>query len=108
MFDKDGTIHVDGLGTLFGRPAKTEEFHAHELSHCIDGVNHDLSETEEWQRVWRAEIADGGYLGPNSTKSATEGFSEFGALLLSTDLTAETVAKVLPLCVEFWRDRGLI
>jgi hypothetical protein len=108
MFDKDGIIHADGPGILFGRPATTEEYHAHEVAHCIDGVSHDLSEAKEWKQSWRAEIRDGGLLGPGSTKSPSEGFSEFGALLLSSGLTAGRVEEIMPFCVKFWSDRGLL
>ena len=79
-----------------------------EVAHAIDGLKHDLSETKEWERAWKAEISDGGFLGPDSTTNAREGFSEFGAMLLGSGLPAKTIAEVMPQSVKFWKDRRLL
>jgi hypothetical protein len=107
MFDKDGTVHLNGGGKLHGRPAKLEEFQAHEIAHAIDG-HRELSGSAEWRQAWLAEIADGGYLGRNSARSAHEGWGDFGMLVLGTDISQNEIQTVMPRALAFWRKRGLL
>jgi hypothetical protein len=106
-FDRDGTIHLDGGRRLFGRAASLEEFYAHELSHAIDGPEHEISASVAWQEAWRIEIQDGGYLGAGSMRSPREGFSEFGALLLGSGIPQRAIRQVLPRSLQVWKDWGL-
>lgn len=106
--DRDGSLHLNGGGTLFGRPAKLEEFYAHEITHAIDGRGHEISNSPEWQEAWKAEIQDGAYLGPDSSRSPQEGFGEFGAMLLGSGTSADQVEEVMPRCVHVWKERGIL
>jgi hypothetical protein len=107
-FDRDGTLHLDGGGILFGRPVPLEELYAHEITHVIDGTSHDISNSAEWREAWQGEIQDGGYLGPDSARSPREGFGEFGAMLLGSGTPVNRVEEIMPECVQVWRDRGII
>lgn len=107
MVDKDGTVHLNGAGTLHGRPAPLEEFHGHELAHAIDGTQREFSESAKWQAAWEAEIMDGGLLGPNAATTPTEGWGDFGAMLLSGTPYQEVV-QLLPKSAKFWRRKGLL
>jgi hypothetical protein len=107
MFDRDGTLHMDGGGRLQGRNARLAEFQAHEIAHAIDG-HRELSGTVEWQEAWQAEIANGGLLGTNSAKSPHEGWGDFGMLVLGSDISAKEITEVLPKAYTFWHKRGLL
>jgi hypothetical protein len=107
MFDRDGTIHLDGGGNLYGRRARLSEFQAHEIAHAIDGYR-ELSSAREWRQAWEAEIADGGFLGENSSRSPHEGWGDFGSLLLGSEISLEEIGQVMPRALKFWRKRGLI
>jgi hypothetical protein len=109
MFDRDGVVHMNSGGTLFGRPnVGLQEFHGHELAHAVDGTGHELSNSPEWVRAWEADIRDGGFLGPDSQRSSQEGFSEFGAMLLGGGISYKDARQVMPLAAKFWRERGLV
>ncbi len=107
VYDKDGVIHLNGGGILFGRPAGLAEFHGHEMSHAIDGPDHVFSSSDAWQQAWEAEIKGGNYLGNDAKKDARSGFAEFGAMLL-TGTSSNDAAEVLPLASQYWSERGLI
>jgi hypothetical protein len=109
MFDRDGTLHLDGGGDYHGRPdVPVKEFQAHEVTHAIDGTDHELSNSDGWRKAWEAEIRDGGFLGPNSTRSPTEGWGDFGMMVLGTDISVTDTQAVMPRCVSFWRDNSLL
>jgi hypothetical protein len=107
-FDKDGTCHRDGAGNLFGRPADIEEFHAHELSHAIDGAAHELTNKMRWHRAWAAEIRDSYFLSRNARKHEQEGWAEFGAMILGGEVTTREAQDIFPRCVAFWRSEYLL
>ena len=107
MFEKDGTLHLNGAGRLEGRSARLMEFYAHELAHAIDG-HRELSSVVEWRRAWLAEIADGALLGSNSAKSPHEGWGDFGMLALGSGIPVTEIRAVMPRAHEFWHKRGLL
>jgi hypothetical protein len=109
-FDPDGVLHLDGGGVLYGRPnVPVEEFYAHEFTHALDGVGHDISEHDPaWRAAWEREIRDTLFFGPNGAKNVREGLAEFGQYLLG-DLraTRRIVRQVLRACLKVWEDQGL-
>jgi hypothetical protein len=110
VFDPTGTLHLDGGGDLFGRPnVPVEEFHAHELTHAIDGVGHDISENDPaWRKAWEREIRDTLAFGQNGASNVREGLAEFGQFVLGTPgLTRRQVRQMFRRCLDVWEGRGL-
>jgi hypothetical protein len=105
MLDKDGTVHMDGGGTIHGRQATITDFHAHELTHGIDGVNHGLSESEAWGDVWAEEIVGNDAFTRKARADYREAFSEVGSLLLGAGISANELALLCPGVVRFWKAR---
>jgi hypothetical protein len=105
MFDKDGTVHLDGGGSLRGRAARLADFHAHELAHGIDGTSHALSDSKEWGAVWADEILGNDAFTSKAQEDYREAFSEVGSLLLGGSMSARELALLCPGVVGFWRDR---
>jgi hypothetical protein len=105
LFDKDGTIHMNGRGdgVLHGLPASLEEFQAHELAHGIDGTKHEISGSKPWRDAWNAEI---NFL-THGKKSVSEGWAEFAQMLLGQGMTRKTLKEVMPKCLKVWEDNGL-
>ncbi len=103
-FDREGTLHLDGGGVLFGRAAMLSEFYAHEIAHAIDGTNHEISNLEEWRTAWESEKV---FLSVNGKKSPSEGFAEFGEMLLGAGVTTDQMKEVMPNCLEVWQRKGL-
>jgi hypothetical protein len=116
MFDRDGTAHLDGPGVMFtGKPERTaNEFHAHELSHAIDRVmnkarpQYEISDTPEWQAIWREELTNSALIGQPGRKQAHEGFAEVGAYLLGHESVPEEVATAMRRAIQFWKDQDLL
>jgi hypothetical protein len=108
FFDRDGTMHLDGGGVLFGRPARLEEFFAHEITHALDRPNYEISSTDEWSDAWDAEIVKGNYLSEEAKRTPQEGFAEFGAMLLGSGVSAKEAKQVLPRCVKVWQRWGIL
>jgi len=106
VFDRDGVLHLNGDGGLFGREATLLEFHAHEIVHSIDGNGHEISDTEEWTAAWKCE-KDKGLFSENGRKNAREGFAEFGQLILGAVLTRARMRRMMPQCLEVWEDNEL-
>jgi hypothetical protein len=103
-FDPDGVIHLDGGGELFGRPATLSEFYAHEMTHDIDGTDHEISRSAAWIRVWEAEK---GFLNKNGQSKSSEGFAEFGEMLLGGIVTRKQMREVMPKSLKVWEAHGL-
>ena len=108
FLDRDGTVYLNGGGILFGRPARQEEFYAHEITHALDRPNYEISSTDEWKAAWKAEIADSGYLSEDAQRSPQEGFAEFGVLMLGSGVSAKDVKQLMPKCVKVWRQQGIL
>jgi hypothetical protein len=103
-FDRDGTLHLNSGGKLFGRNAGLSEFYAHEITHAIDGNQHEISGSEKWQTAWKAEQD---FLSENGKKTPSEGFAEFGEMLLGSGITREQMNDVLPMCLKVWEENQL-
>lgn len=103
-FDRDGTLHLNGSGKLFGRTAKLSEFYAHEVTHAIDGVAHEISSLQAWQTAWEAERE---LMSKNGQSKASEGFAEFGELLLGSGITRKQIKEVMPRCLKVWEKNKL-
>jgi hypothetical protein len=107
-FDPKGILHLDGGGTLFSRSEPLAEFDAHEATHALDGTDHLISKTTAWQQAWQKEIVATQVFGKNGASKPSEGFAEFGQLLLATpNLTRTQVRAVLPRCLQVWETHGL-
>ena len=108
FLDRDGTMHLDGGGVLFGRPARQEEFFAHEMAHALDRPDYEISGTDEWYDAWNDEINATDYLSGEAKRSPQEGFADFGAMLLGSGVSAKQVKQLLPKCVKVWEQRGIL
>jgi hypothetical protein len=104
MFDRDGTVHLDGGGTIQGRKANLADFYAHEFAHGIDGTSHQLSNSREWREVWAEDIRDNDGFSRKAREDHREAFSEVGSLLLGGGISARELALLYPGVVRFWRD----
>jgi hypothetical protein len=107
VFDRDGILHLNGGGLLFGKFAPLREFYAHEVTHSIDGTAHEISGSDSWRQAWMSEIASGCLPGMNLSKGEREGFAEFGRILLGTEIMRQEIAQVMPNCLKVWEDHGL-
>lgn len=105
MLGRDGTVHLDGGGTLRGRSASIADFYAHELTHGIDGTDHELSDSVEWRKVWAEEILGNTDFTKKAQEDLREAFSEVGSLLLGGGISANELALLCPGVVDFWRKR---
>ena len=74
-----------------------------ELTHSIDGNNHEISGSEAWRKAWAAEKS---YFGIGK-KTPTEGLAEFGQMLLGGGISREEMAEVMPRCLNVWEENGL-
>jgi hypothetical protein len=108
FMDKDGTMHLNGGGILFKRPARLVEFYAQEVAHAIDRPNHEISASEAWQSAWTEEIRDMDFLGHEAKMSPAEGFSVFGAMVLGSGIAVGDANQVMPRCVRVWQEHGLL
>ena len=107
MFDRAGTLHLDDAGSLFGQPVRLEEFYAHEMTHALDGPEHEISESPAWKKAWKAEMVKKGLLGANAATKPWEGLADFGRLVFASGLEKEQVRELLPRCTKVWEDLGL-
>jgi hypothetical protein len=118
--DESGLADVDS-DTLSASVAKghsqVQGTYAHEMTHAIDGPDHEHSNSREWQSAFAQEISQqraGKYGGKTwrlseyASGSASEGFAEFGRLLYSTDVDHETIKKSMPKSYQYFRSQGLI
>lgn len=80
--------------------------HAHEYTHAIDGPKFELSKSPGWGDAWKQEIK-AGKLSKYATTDPTEGFAEFGRLLLGGEHDLEEVKYRYPKCYYFWHKQGL-
>jgi len=108
FMDRDGTMHLNGGGILFKRPAKLVEFYAHEVAHAIDRPTYEISGSEEWESAWAQEIRDMHFLSDEAKMSPEEGFSEFGAMVLGSGIAVADAKQVMPGCVRVWQEHGLL
>lgn len=94
-----------GLSSNDARTA--EAIYAHEMSHAIDGPDHEVSKSAEWQAAFQAELA-GKQLTRYAATKPSEGFAEFGRAVLSGNVDHAVLEKHFPKCLAVWRGRGLL
>lgn len=79
--------------------------YAHEVWHSVD-KRHVFSSDPAWRNAWNREIrtfSKEPTLTQYATTTSAEGFAEFGRAVL----TMPEVAKQFPLCLAFFRSKGL-
>ncbi len=101
---KEGTLYLDGN---FG--GEIDRVYAHELGHAIDGPGFELSGSREWQRLWDEEIRreKNPPLSHYANKSKVEAFAEFCAAVYHGGADLDEVARRLPGCAQFFKEREL-
>lgn len=112
---QSGSLHVDGgrMGEsaaqmrAAGRAVQSHELYAHEFAHSIDGPKLEISSSPEWQRAWREELQDGA-LTEYAGKKSSEGFAEFGRLVLSGEHNLAEIKRDYPKCFAVWQKHGLV
>ena len=108
-----GSVHVDGDKTRASanRAEKAHEVYAHEFAHAIDGRRGvgagRISDGKDWQGAWKSEIS-GGKLNKYAASKSSEGFAEFGRLLLARGHDHAEVKRQFPLSYGVWRKHGLV
>lgn len=117
----DGKLHLDGgdlsdaqntrlSQALGGEGAAGHHIYAHELTHAIDGPNHELSNSTAFGMAYATEIwrASGEHpLTEYASSSHAEGFAEFGRLIYAGNVDLKAVAKKFPQTSKFFKDNGL-
>lgn len=107
-FDRDGVLHLDGGGDLFGIETPVSEFYAHEITHSIDGVSREISSSPEWIAAWEKEIVGNELLGRKAKASPSEGFAALGQQLFgSQTMSRGDIRDVFPECVKVWERNSL-
>jgi Protein of unknown function (DUF935) len=105
---KAGTIHLDGAANS---NFPISQVYAHALSHAIDGPDHAISNSPEWQAAWKAEIAGKLSEEPKLNRYAqgdpSEGFAEFGRLVFGSNASAAKIEEKYPLAVAALKKHGL-
>jgi hypothetical protein len=100
------TLDLDGATDLWGKKIPVVQLQAHEISHAIDGVNHELSSSREWEEAFEKEISKG-EISDYSKKSLAEGFAEFGRLVLG-GAPLPVVKKRFPVSYAAFEKLGVI
>lgn len=111
MFDKDGTLHLNGGGTMFQDmpPKSIAEFHAHEMTHALDGnLARTFSGTRHWQRVWKQEIQGHPNYSSHAHRHAHEAFAEAGQHIYGSGKSANEIALECPQVVLFFQKTKLL
>lgn len=111
MFDKDGTLHLDGGGTMFqDMPAKSvAEFHAHEMTHALDeNLGRVFSGTRRWQQVWKQEIQGHPDYSSHAHRYAHEAFAEAGQQIYGSGKSGSAIARECPQVVLFFQKHKLL
>lgn len=105
-----GELHIDG--TLPGEH-DTSETYAHEMGHVLDGVDMEITESDEWYEAWRDEIIGPAIetgkppLSHYGCTSSGEGFAEMSRLIHSGNKSLKSVEKRFPKCIAVWKAHGL-
>ncbi len=105
-----GSFVLDG-----DRPTKTGKFvedsaasvYAHEFAHAIDGARKELSTSPAWQEAFRGELQKG-KLTKYAGTDPTEGFAEFGRLILGGKFAHADIEKAFPASFAYWKSQGLL
>lgn len=100
---KAGKLHMDGAS----EKQSASDIYSHEMSHAVDGPQHELSSSPEWKAAFASEIKGGG-LSKYATQNEIEGFAEFGRLVYGNKTAADELRKKYPLSTAYWESQGLI
>ncbi len=116
----DGTAQMQEYHEQFGQLAEANihGVYAHEISHAIDGPDHELSFDEGWRNAFEDEImpketADAWGnkadfpLSEYATTMTYEGFAEFGRLVYGTDHNLQEIEQAFPKASAFWKSKGI-
>jgi hypothetical protein len=99
-------VEIDGGGRIGPFVFTAQDRYAHELGHAIDGPAFDVSDPQEWQDAWRAEIAPT-TRSPAAQVDHREGFATFAGMAYGTNANRRALETSHPLCVAVWRRHGL-
>ena len=93
----------------YSHHGETEGVYAHEFVHAVDGAvkGRRLSDSAAWQEAFKAELA-GGKLTRYAGTDPSEGFAEFGRVLLSGKFDAAAIRQEFPKCHAFWLASDLL
>lgn len=106
LLGAEGKLHLAGEDNRGGKGPNVishAEVIAHEISHALDGSFREYSSTREWGKAWSSELQDSG-LSKHTAISPSEGFAEFGRLILLQPDKAKEYKKAY----AFWKSRELI
>lgn len=81
--------------------------YAHEFSHALDGPRYEISGSKQWREAYAKEIA-GGRLTHYAAGKPSEGFAEFGRLVLSGRHDLAAIRAKFPRCFAVWEAHGLV
>ncbi len=98
-------LDLNGATKFEGKDISTEHFHAHEMAHAIDGPQHEISNSPEWQQAWKEEIQPG-QLSKYAATTPAEGFAEFGRLNYAAKDSA--IQSKYPKSYAVWKSKGLV
>lgn len=109
-----GTLYLDGdrknvgFGE-FGRAGTADDVYAHEYAHLVDGNRDPISSSDEWLAAFSEEIdRNGGPLTEYARTNSSEGFAEFGRLLLCGRFDHAQVKAAFPKAFAVWVKQGLV
>ncbi len=103
---RDGSLWSDG-GEFVDVEDSRRGVLSHELGHGIDGPKFELTDSEEWQRAYQAEI-EGKQLSDYGATEPREGFAEFCRAAYGSDVEGKEIERLFPLCTAFFKKRGLL
>lgn len=120
----DGT-HNFGKDAAGDARDSTHEVYAHELTHAIDGPEHQVSSHADWQQAFKDEIDQDsdseshrksaasigmktGKLSAYARTSTSEGFAEFGRLVYASGMDHKRIEQAFPKCYSFFKKRGMV
>lgn len=105
---KQKELHLDGgLSDKY----QSHEVYAHALAHAIDGPDHEVSSSPQWQVAWQREIQTrtgqkpklNQYAGTN----ASEGFAEFCRYVYGQGKSRAEMSVQFPLATAVMKQHGL-
>jgi hypothetical protein len=99
-------LELDGSDHFTGVPVSIQDRYTHEFGHAIDGPNYEISDTQDWQVAWRAEIQPNPP-NPNASTDQRERFAAFSTMAFGSTAKRTALEQSHPLCVAVWRAHNL-
>lgn len=90
----------------FGVSGVTRDVYAHELTHAIDyepNSRTKISDSDDWKAAWEGELKGDG-LTKQASRSAVEGFAEFGRIAM---FAPDKARELFPKSWSVWANNGL-